>query len=58
MPELNPEFAKFQKELETLLKELTNQLTGAGLTKVQLAQIAAEVDFFEELKSFDRFDKK
>ena len=52
MPELNPEFAKFQKELETLLKELTNQLTRAGLTKVQLAQIAAEVDFFQELKSF------
>ena len=52
MPELNPEFAKFQKELETLLKELTNRLTGAGLTKVQLAQIAAEVDFFQELKSF------
>ena len=52
MPELNPEFAKVQKELETLLKELTNQLTRAGLTKVQLAQIAAEVDFFQELKSF------
>jgi len=50
MPELNPEFAKFQKELKTLLKELTNQLTRAGLTKVQLAQIAAEVDFFQDLQ--------
>ena len=51
MPDINPNFAAFQKEIETLLQELTNQLKRANLTKTQLAQIAAEIDFFQELKS-------
>jgi hypothetical protein len=51
MPEINPKYLQFQKDVETLLKELTNRLKQANLTKVQLAQIASEIDFFEELKS-------
>jgi len=50
MPELNPQFAAFQGEIETLLKELTNLLNRGNLTKVQLAQISAEIDFFGVLK--------
>ena len=50
MPELNPQFVAFQGEIETLLKELTNLLKRGNLTKVQLAQIAAEIDFFGVLK--------
>jgi hypothetical protein len=51
MPELNPQFAQFQKELETLLDELIKRIKQVGGTKTNLARIASEIDFFEELKS-------
>lgn len=51
MPEINPTYSQFQKEVETLLQELITQLKNANLTKAQLARIASEIDFFEELRS-------
>ena len=51
MPELNPQYAQFQKEIEQLLKELNEMLKRSNFTQVELAQLAAEIDFFEELRN-------
>jgi hypothetical protein len=50
MPEINPTFAQFQTDLETLLKELIDKIKRANLTDVELAQVAAEIDFMEGLR--------
>lgn len=50
MPELNPQYAQFKKEIEQMLAELVRTLERGKPTQIQLAQIAAEIDFFEQLK--------
>ena len=66
MPELNPLYAEFQKEIEKLLQELLDKIKRGNFTDVELAQIASEIDFFEEIenlgfreiveKYFDNYD--
>ena len=50
MPEINPQYLQFQTDLETLLKELIDKIKRANLTDVELAQVAAEIDFMEGLR--------
>ena len=50
MPELNPQLAQFEKEIEVMLAELISKLEKGNFTRTQLAQISAEINFFDELK--------
>ena len=50
MPELNPQLAQFEKEIEAMLAELISKLEKGNFTRTQLAQISAEINFFDELK--------
>jgi len=50
MPDLNPEYAQFQTEIEAMIQELLTTLKKTKFTDVELAQLAAEINFFDELK--------
>lgn len=67
MSTLNPEYAKFEKEIIALIAKINSQLKQLTLTDVEIAKLAAEIDFFKELKAqgfekivnqyFDNYDK-
>ncbi len=46
MAEFNPEYEVFKKEAEGLIAELVKKLEQSNFTNVELAQLAAEIDFF------------
>ena len=50
MPDLNPEYAQFQKEIEAMIKELLATLKRGNFSQMELAQLAAEINFFDEIK--------
>jgi hypothetical protein len=49
MPEPKP-LLQFEKEVETIIAEVIASIEKGGFTKAQLAQIASELDFFEQLR--------
>ena len=51
MSSLNPEYEQFAKEIESLITSINEKLRKLTLTDVELSQLAAEMDFFEQLKS-------
>ena len=51
MPELNPQYIQFEKDVKALLEELTSKIRQGGFSDVELAQLASEIDFFEELRN-------
>jgi len=50
MPDLNPQYAQFQKEIEAMIKELLTTLKKTKFSDMELAQLAAEINFFDEIK--------
>ena len=60
MPELNPQFAQFEKEVEAMLVELISKLEKGNFTQTQLSQIAAQLNSLDELKKlgFDQSVEK
>jgi len=50
MPDLNPEYVQFQKEIEAMIKELLTTLKRGNFSQMELAQLSAEINFFEEIK--------
>jgi len=60
MPELNPELAQFEKDVEAVLKQLMAKLKGSKFSKAELSQLAAEFDSLAELKAlgFDEIVEK
>ena len=51
MPELNPQLEQFKKELDDLVRQLSERIKKGGFSRVELAQIVAQVDFLEELNN-------
>ena len=51
MSSLNPEYEQFAKDIEALIASINEKLRKLTLTDVELSQLAAEMDFFEQLKS-------
>ena len=50
MPDYNPEYLQFQTEIEALIKELLTTLKKTKFSDMELAQLAAEINFFGEIK--------
>ena len=51
MPELNPQYAQFEKDVDSVLSDLLSRIKQGNFSKVQLAQIASEIDFLNELRA-------